>query len=140
MSRLLPSASPRPLVSSGIADVTPPVPVVVVAPAPVLLEPQFERERLRTECGCRPECHAVVDPVELERKLRRGVERQQAGQTRNKLDKKAGGHYHAYLLTRRIKALLAGVGSEGNRPIESRRFKKTGSGFSKDRLGARRGE
>jgi hypothetical protein len=34
MSRLLLSASPRPLVKSGTA-VTPPVPVLAVAPAPV---------------------------------------------------------------------------------------------------------
>ncbi len=37
MSTLLPSASPRPFVSSGTAAVIPPVPVVVVAPVPVRL-------------------------------------------------------------------------------------------------------
>ena len=94
MSTLLFSASPRPLVSSGIADVTPPVPVVVVVAGARLLEPQLQRERLRAEPGRRAERHAVIDPVELQRKLRRGVERQQTRYARNKLDQKAGGHYH----------------------------------------------
>ena len=37
MSRLSPSASPRPLEMSGMASVTPPPPVPVATPAPVRL-------------------------------------------------------------------------------------------------------
>ena len=68
MSTLLASASPRPLVTSGMASVMPPVPVVVVTPVAVAAEPGLDRELRQAERGRRAEGDVAVRAAEVERR------------------------------------------------------------------------
>ena len=94
MSTLLFSASPRPLVSSGIADVSPPLPVVVATPAPVLLNHSSSVKVCAPSVGAAPNVTRSSTPSNCSAYSGAALTTANPIAVRNELDKKAGGHYY----------------------------------------------